>query len=253
MLVEDGIRQYQVDQTDKYFTPVVLAIITSLVAGLVIGTFLLQRCASGALGTPLPRIQLIAMVAVLTVWAVIVRIVLWKMQQRAVAFSPLIVLLLFAVACSYPGNRLIDWTAWLLSTCAMLVPARVVRKLLQRVHVRTAVTKEDHTVAENAHVDPLIVQKFTRHRAADGSESIRGTMTADFVIGQRSATLFVAFCPPFARLPTVEAHVTDDWPAEVKVTQRLHHGAQLEVRLTEPAEDEFRLQVEMYAAETNTN
>jgi hypothetical protein len=79
--------------------------------------------------------------------------------------------------------------------------------------------------------------------------AIRGTLVAEFVAGQREATLYVAFCPPFERLPDVEAHVTDDSMASVKVAQRLHNGAQLEVRLPELAENSLTVTVEFLAAE----
>ena len=46
-----------------------------------------------------------------------------------------------------------------------------------------------------------------------------------------------AFCPPFELLPQVEANIADDFDATVKVAQVLHNGAQLEVRLSEPAEE----------------
>jgi hypothetical protein len=94
-----------------------------------------------------------------------------------------------------------------------------------------------------------VLQQLTRFRTAEGHMAIRGTLVAEFVAGQREATLYVAFCPPFERLPDVEAHVTDDSMASVKVAQRLHNGAQLEVRLPELAENSLTVTVEFLAAE----
>jgi hypothetical protein len=61
--------------------------------------------------------------------------------------------------------------------------------------------------------------------------------------------LFVAFCPPFEFLPEVEAEIADDSPADVKLTQVLHNGAQLEVRLPHPAPVATSVTVELFAAE----
>jgi hypothetical protein len=95
----------------------------------------------------------------------------------------------------------------------------------------------------------LVLQQLARVRTAEGNEAVRGRLVAEFAAGQRDTTLYVAFCPPFERLPDVDTHVTDDTTASVKVAQRLHNGAQLDVRLTEPAENSLTVTVEFFAAE----
>jgi hypothetical protein len=94
-----------------------------------------------------------------------------------------------------------------------------------------------------------VLQQLTRFRTAGGYEAIRGTLLAEFAVGQREASVHVAFCPPFERLPEVEAHAGDDSAADVKVTQRLHHGAQLDVRLARPAQLPHAVSIEFFAAE----
>jgi len=94
-----------------------------------------------------------------------------------------------------------------------------------------------------------VLQQITRYRTSRGIEAIQGTLLAEFSAGQREATLYVAFCPPFERLPEVEAQVADDSSVSVKVAQRFHHGAQFEVRLTEPAEDLYAVSISFFASE----
>jgi hypothetical protein len=93
----------------------------------------------------------------------------------------------------------------------------------------------------------VMLQQLTRVRTNDGREAISGTLAAEFAIGQRDATLYIAFCPPFERLPDVDAWIADDSGATVKLAQRLHQGAQFEVRLSEPADEPFRVTVEFVA------
>jgi hypothetical protein len=94
---------------------------------------------------------------------------------------------------------------------------------------------------------PQVLQQLTRLRTADGHESIHGTLTAEFSPGERQTTLHVAFCPPFEAIPEVEVNIADDSDATVKLTQLLHHGAQLELRLPEPAEDPLHITIEFSA------
>ena len=91
------------------------------------------------------------------------------------------------------------------------------------------------------------MQRLVRVRDADGGEAIHGTLRAEFVAGQRHATLYVGFCPPLERLPVVEVEVVDGPDAAVKVVQALAHGVQLELRLAEPAEEACSATVEICA------
>jgi hypothetical protein len=93
------------------------------------------------------------------------------------------------------------------------------------------------------------LQELTRYRLADGREAVRGILRADFAAGQRSTTLYVAFCPPFERLPQVDASVLDGPPATVKLPQVLHQGAQIEVRLAEMANCQQSVTVRLSAIE----
>ena len=101
--------------------------------------------------------------------------------------------------------------------------------------------------AEPGAVASRVLQQVVRMREADGGEAIRGSLLAEFVAGQRNATLHVGFCPPLERLPVVEAETGDGPDAEVKVAQAFAHGARLEVRLAAVAEEDCSVIVEMIA------
>jgi hypothetical protein len=81
----------------------------------------------------------------------------------------------------------------------------------------------------------VLLQQLTRFRDDDGRESIVGTLRADFVTGQRTAELYMGFCPPFDATPACEIEQSDGPPARLASGQVLPHGARIEVRLMEPA------------------
>jgi hypothetical protein len=93
------------------------------------------------------------------------------------------------------------------------------------------------------------LQQLTRYRAADGTHSILGTLIAEFEPGDRTATLHIAFCPPFERLPTVALEAVDDSFATVKLTQLLHNGVQIEVRLPQTPDEKQSVTIELMATE----
>jgi len=138
---------------------------------------------------------------------------------------PIVAILLFALALSYPGTRLVDWLVWLAGIAAALVgPPRVL-----------AVGRRSSTSSKKQRGQQFLIQDLKRYRSAEGHESVRGTLAAEFTAGQRTAILYAGFCPPFEFLPHVTAHVTSEAPASVKVAQALHNGLQLEVRLPRAA------------------
>ena len=104
------------------------------------------------------------------------------------------------------------------------------------------------SIADDANPEHVL-QQLTRFRTGDGKDAIRGTLAAEFVPGERQTTLYVAFCPPFELLPQVEANANGDYEADVKLAQVLHNGAQLDVRLSEPAEEALSVSIEFFASE----
>jgi hypothetical protein len=94
------------------------------------------------------------------------------------------------------------------------------------------------------------LQQLTRYRAADGTHTIHGTLLAEFEPGDRSTTIYVAFCPPFERLPTVEVETVGGSFATAKLSQLLHNGVQIEVRLPQSSDEKQTVTIEIVATDT---
>jgi hypothetical protein len=226
------------------------AISASLAVALSIAAFLLTRRLAGAFSAPLPTPQLLFTAAILAAWAVAVR----ELTSRSIVHTSLClaVLLLIAVACSYPGTRLIDWFLW---PAAMLIVAWSPTAIWQS-HEPVVLRIDSTTNSEPANEEnsrEQILQQLTRFRTEEGHDALRGTLIAEFPVGERQLTLHVAFCPPFKRLPEVEADVADDSDASVKLTQVLHNGAQLEVRFPEPVDEPVSIALDLFAIDATTN
>jgi hypothetical protein len=235
-----------------------LVVLANAVLAIVLGLFLVTRRFSGAITTPLPPLPLAATALGLLVWAAVHRgVCLFRFEEdlphrdrclrvEATARShwlPTAVLLLFAIACSYPANRWIDWLVWLPALAVDWWWARMMTAATRTPTLSSPSTRE----APLEPVQPL--QQLSRYRTADGAEAIRGELIAEFAAGERNVTLYVAFCPPFERLPVVEAEIGDGSPAIVKVAQVLHHGAQLDVRLPTPTQSRQTIAVHLFASD----
>jgi hypothetical protein len=123
----------------------------------------------------------------------------------------------------------------------------IVRRLLNGI---AAPSRASSPAARRPMITPdQLLQQQTRIRTAEGKEAVHATLVAEFPVGQRSATLYLAFCPPFEYLPDIEASVTDGPEANVEVTQLLHNGAQLDVHLSDNHQTHQHVVVEVLAAE----
>ena len=76
-------------------------------------------------------------------------------------------------------------------------------------------------------------QQVVRTRDSHGAERVAATLRADFVEGQRNATVYVGFCPPLARVPEITLGPLEG--AEAKIVQAFPHGARIDVRLAQAA------------------
>jgi hypothetical protein len=80
-----------------------------------------------------------------------------------------------------------------------------------------------------------ITQQLTRTLASDGTEELSGWLRMVFAAGQRTGSLHVAFCPPFALTPELEIEQLDGPEARIKTAQLLPYGARLDLKLVAPA------------------
>ncbi len=214
-----------------------------------IAAFFLTRRALGALAAPLPVLPLLVTALLIGVWAITVREL--SHQSAIVTALTLLSTLMFAVACSYPGTRVVDWLIWpLVMFAIVLLPPLTPQATDDLESIDAASVKILTDEGEEAEEESeLVLQRVTRCRTADGRETISGQLLAEFVPGERQATVYVAFCPPFERMPEIEVNLADDFDATVKPTQVLHNGAQFEVRLAEPAEECLRVPLEFVATD----
>jgi hypothetical protein len=212
--------------------------------------FLVTRRITGDITSPLPATLLVPTAAILVAWAWLVRfsqpdICNWRLpiignvpESLFSAALPLVAILLFTIAISYPGTRLVDWFVWIAAYAALLLGPRWLNPSRSRTDARARRRR-----------DQRLTQDIKRYRDDEGHECVRGMLTAEFSPGQRTATLYVTFCPPFAFLPVVTADVSGNTLASVKVAQVLHNGAQLEVRLPHAAGSQQVAKIEILAAE----
>jgi hypothetical protein len=218
-----------IDRTTLW--PISRIVSFSVAVAFALGLFLAYRRISGALTESLPAAQLF-FAAMMSLACAIVACAL--VRRRAVVWIAGISLLLFAFACSFPGQSAMDWLVWLGVVGAFLASSKEF-SIVPRPHI-TRFTKLDQEL-----------QRFTRYRMADGHQLLSGTLLAEFAPGERTATLHIAFCPPFERLPHVEVEST----AEAKVVQNFHHGVQVEVRLPRPAGVPTTAMVELCATDAD--
>jgi hypothetical protein len=223
------------------------------------GLLILFRRAAGAFDTSLPPTLLLATATLLVAWLAIVSDH-WLEQpdrnsrarftrDRMSVASAWASLALFAVGCSFPFARPIDWLVWPMTFAAAWFSPLILQQLRNQSDILQWFSPRRH--ATSAHVrinDEIPLQRLARYRSRDGAETVHAHLRAEFSAGERDASVFVAFCPPFDTLPTVDAFLTDDVAADVQITQALHHGAQIDIRLTAPTTSELTVNVELTAS-----
>ncbi|MBN2292817.1 MAG: hypothetical protein JXM70_10350 [Pirellulales bacterium] len=85
--------------------------------------------------------------------------------------------------------------------------------------------------------DRSVTQQVTRLQSSDGSEIMTGWLRASFEPGQRTASVHLAFCPPFSTMPSVEVEQVDGPPGRIKTVQLLPYGARFDLKLFNDAEE----------------
>lgn len=268
MSASEGAWRAEVNDAVAHRWPVVHGLIASVVLAFGLAVFLLVRRATGSLTAPLPPGLLLLTASAMLAWGWCMRIgwarcvdhgmaFSWPVDQFIGAWSPPLTLFLVSVACSYPpGGRAADWLVWLSAILAAVVGPKVAERW-RRTHTepvlpgrrRSPVTTPVE-VREPFEEYGTLLQQLTRSRTADGRETISGTVVAEFVPGERTATLHIAFCPPFETLPQVDAEIADGPDASVEVTQVLHNGARFDVRLMKPAIEAAAISLEIVAHES---
>ena len=98
-------------------------------------------------------------------------------------------------------------------------------------------------------LDQAVAQQLVYRRTADNQATVEGWVRATFAAGQRTAIVHVAFCPPFAGVPQVEAESLDGPACDIRPTLVLPWGVRWECKLTDPATTNMSVVLEFFAAE----
>ncbi len=105
--------------------------------------------------------------------------------------------------------------------------------------------EEQVEAGERLTAEEQLVQQLTRTTTAAGADVLRATLYASFPPGSRTASVHVAFCPPFASLPHAEFHQASGPAARIKLAQLLAHGARFDVKLSSPAAESQTVCIEL--------
>lgn len=135
--------------------------------------------------------------------------------------------------------------AILWAPCVGLVGWGLVQRFRPIARDEAAVLGSSVAASESLAADASLI--LTRSVTTDGSDVCRGTARAEFVVGQRTAAIHLAFCPPFTKVPKLEVDVVDDSGATVKVGQALPYAARIDVKLPQPAAAKLNVAVQFTA------
>jgi hypothetical protein len=107
----------------------------------------------------------------------------------------------------------------------------------------------DELAPDESLADKRVWQHLTRRHDEATGDVLDGWIRAAFLVGQRTATAHVAFCPPFRVAPRCDVEQVDGPPARIKVAQVLAHGVRFEIKLTPGIEPPCEVRFEFCAYE----
>jgi hypothetical protein len=238
-----------------------LGLVVFLVLSFLLTGWLLVRRTSGAL-TTLSEIQVLCggLLAVLVdgLWREARRRAVHRAPSLAERWLPTIVLCaaLFTIG-SQTGPwislsclavlALIGEWSWHryvepLSAAPAVPPASAVESPVRTSE--NAAEVEGPRLYDSAHTEldelpaPEVEQQWVRSRNEQGREQIWAVLRVHFASDQRIEIAHVAFCPVLEDQFEIEAYVIDGPVATVRVTSAKPHGARIEVRLAQPAQQQ---------------
>lgn len=211
----------------------VAAVVVGALASLILlALLLIVRRVSGGITADLPLVTL-ATTALAALAIVTGTRMLWRRTflegtdaDGVIGWAGSVTMVLMAIGVSFPAQRGEDWIVWL----PVLVVDQLVRR---RVFEAQDVSEELKIAKPQAALGAEQVQQIVRSRDASGNETVHASLRADFVPGQRTATVYVGFCPPLASRP--EIAIESEAVAEFKIVQAFPHGARIDVRLATTA------------------
>jgi hypothetical protein len=232
---------WELESDANFLSPRVMRIVVigGLVALYAIALLLIARRMMGALTAELPW-QTVAATTMLSFALVSGLRVLWwracseplaaKPQAAWVGWGASLILVLIAGAISFPRGNSQTWLLWL----PVLAADQWLRwRMFGKQQVTESVSAKPSAMADRGRTAGSTLQQIVRTRDAVGMETVTATLRADFVVGQRNATVYVGFCPPLSRVPDLTIEPVDG--ADAKVVQAFAHGVRIDVRLAQAA------------------
>ncbi len=239
------------------------------------------RRLAGALSSPLQPSALLAVGVLLTLAAIGIRSAWYYLPAEAktrgldwsIALLPTAAVLALGAALSLPGTApggvAAFWAllvteelwAWRSAVRRRLRPAspgaRAVRLAppQKALLARRSSTESPPTIPGSPPTIPEwstipadeVLQQLTRSQAADGSGQVAGWLRMPFAAGQRTASVHVAFCPPFPKTPELAVEQLDGPPTRIKTAQLLPYGMRLDLKLNWTAEEPLVVLLEFSA------
>ena len=124
------------------------------------------------------------------------------------------------------------------------------RKPAPRVERRGAASHHPRPVTVIDGVPPdEVSQQLVRSRVADGAEELSGWLRLAFAAGQRTGSIHVAFCPPFATAPELTIEQSGGPEARIKTAQLLPYGARIDLKLAAAAGEPTSVLLQFTASE----
>ena len=244
--------------------------VLGLVLGLLLGAggLLTWRQLTGAMPQTAPVLATLGVVSLVTAALTAVRCV-WRAkyplnaqrladswQDWAIGWGTSLAMILWAVGCSYPFTNVVASCLW--------IPLVIIDQFARQqffdagdleLQVGAGEPELDYPVDLSADSStcpdwteqPACLQEVFRVVEEDGREAVYACVAVDFAAEQRHASAHVGFCPPLAFLPEIEAEPSDGPPCKVKVVSAFAHGARIDLRLGSPAEEPFRMMLDLAA------
>lgn len=228
---------------------------TALALFVLLALLLAVRRLSGAVTQPIAGPILVPLAATIAAASVLLR--LWIMplrldalQQRSVLFwllvaAPSPAVALFLAAVMTPGtNGLAAFAALLLAAAIEGLFWRHLAVALRPREVPATNSTDAAEIAAEESYPANLLQQIVRTREGSG-EAIHAVLRGELQPGEQTHVLHVAFCPPLADAPRLEAFISGEIDADVKLTAAYGFGARLEVQLAQPAAEATSVLVEL--------
>jgi len=246
-----------------------IGIVTTVVLVLVLCLFLAGRRLGGAFHQPLTSTTMLLLGISFSAMAGFFRTVWTRTGGTHVMATtwcrlllPSLAVFLFCYAISLPGSA--PWAVALLWFIVVseegawwLAESFALRGARQRTATSRAETHEAEKAVALHSVDLTrdltsddarnVVQQMTRTRDQAGNEFVFGQARVEFLSGERSQSIHLAFCPPLAEHPRVSAEHAGGTPAAITVAQAEPFGARFDVRLSATARQQESVMIEFEA------